>query len=118
MAQDSNRGRDLPRGPKHIKPKVVRSESSEDNQRKIARAERVAKLKKALAALEISHGNGVLFPMVSVDPNKLKEKRRKIVLSALAHDLPVHPKLLAEFGLEATPNPKVPDGEDDGKAPF
>lgn len=117
MAKDSNRGRDLPRGPEFVKQKGLRDEHSDERNQQIARAKRIEKLKKDLAKITTSRGYDTLFYAPKAMPDNLKEAQGKIVLSALTHNLRVHPKLLAEYGLEAQPNPKVPD-EDDGKAPF
>ncbi len=118
MSQDSNRGRDLPRAPQFVKQKGLRDENSDERARQIARAKKIDKIKKDLAKIVTGRGYDTLFDAPKVGTDKSKEKDRKVVLSALTHDIRVHPKLLAEFGLEPQANPSAPDLDDDGKAPF
>lgn len=101
MAQDSNRGRDLPRGPEIVKQKGLRDDNADERNQQIAKAKRIEKLKKDLAKITTSRGYDTLLYAPSAIPDNQREKQHKVVLSALAHNLPVHPKLLAEFGLEA-----------------
>ncbi|MCR9125449.1 MAG: hypothetical protein NXH82_04930 [Rhodobacteraceae bacterium] len=117
MAQDSKRGRDLPRAPQFVKQKGLRDDLTDERNQQIALARKIEKLKKDLAKITTSRGYDTLLYAPSAIPDNLREKQRKVVLSALAHDIQVHPKLLAEYGLEAQPNP-LANVEDDGKAPF
>ncbi|KIN64913.1 hypothetical protein Z946_3807 [Sulfitobacter noctilucicola] len=116
MAKDSNRGRDLPRAPQYVKQKHEPDENAEARQRQIARAKKIDKIKKDLAKVVSKRGYDSLFGAAKIQTEKAIEKDRKVVETALAHNVPVHSKLLAEFGLEVEVSPQVPD--DDGKSPF
>lgn len=116
MTRDSNRGRDLPRGPEFVNQEHERDENAEARQRQIARAKKIDKIKKDLAKIVSKRGFDGLFGATKIQTEKAIEKDRKVVETALAHNVPVHSKLLAEFGLEVEANPQVP--YDDGNAPF
>lgn len=125
MTNDSNRGRDLPRGPKHARLEVAFDGKSEAdpkltaNAEKVAQAKKIARVKNELLKITNQRGYDNLIEVGNGGmPEKLKEKQRKVVLSALGLGIPVHPKLLREYGLTVQSNPKAPDEDDDGKAPF
>ena len=104
MANDTNRGRDLPRGPKFLpiegKPK------SEQIGDPIKLARRREKVKKELEQFTHRRGFNQLFTTSVGIPEKQKLKERKLVLEALALGLPVHSGMLALHGLTLQPNPK------------
>lgn len=117
MTRNSNRGRDLPRGPKTVSLKPEPDKNSEARAREIALAKKIDRIKKQLAAVLKERGYGQLFGPSVVRTEKSLAKDEKVVLSALAHNIPVHPNLLAEFGLKEDPNPPT-NFEHDGEAPF
>tara|TARA_R110002072_G_scaffold106070_2_gene231514 strand:- start:857 stop:1210 length:354 start_codon:yes stop_codon:yes gene_type:complete len=117
MANDTNRGRDLPRAPKFAKQRHAPDENAEARKRQIARAKKIDKIKKDLAKVVSKRGYDSLFGAAKIQTENAIQKDRKVVETALANDVRVHPKLLAEFGLEADANPPA-NFEDDGEAPF
>lgn len=114
MARDSNRGRDLPRGPQHVPMKQPKDPAVQAD---IERMNKIGKVKKALAKMEMRRGFDDLLASPRLSNPKVEAKEREDILLALKYGVPVHPKLLAEFNLEAEPNPKAPD-IDAGRAPF
>lgn len=117
MAKDTNRGRDLTRASQFAKQKREPDENADARQRQIARAKKIGKIEKDLAKVVSKRGYDSLFGAAKIQTEKAIEKDRKVVETALAHDVRVHPKLLAEFGLKEDPNPPT-NFEDDGEAPF
>ena len=120
MASDSNRGRDLPRGPQ-FKPMGIPKQDAPGYSAKLAR--RRDTVYKALAVITRSHGfDTLLEPMAWTRPltvmtAKSAEKERKLIVEALALGLTVHPGMLAKYGLQEQPNPKTPP-MDPNEPPF
>lgn len=106
MPYDANRGRDLPRAPK-FKPVKDRPKSNQIGD-PIKLAKRRARVSKALAKATNANGFDTLFAVGVAKPEKSKQKEYKLVLEALALGLPVHSGMIALHGLQAEPNPPVP----------
>ncbi len=83
----------------------------------IERMNKIGKAKKALAKMEKRRGFDDLLASPRLSNPKVEAKEREEILLALKYGVPVHPKLLSEFNLEAEPNPETPD-IDTGRAPF
>lgn len=116
MGHDSNRGRDLPRAPQVVRknwPKTgLTSDPKEDSRCR-------QRVKKALEKIVSAGGYNSLFPVANTVPDAVKEKRKKVVIEALAlkmNDM-IPGALLKDCGLEAGSNPPT-NHMDDGKAPF
>jgi|GEM_PF-3261701 len=116
MPYDFNRRRDLPRAPQF--PRIAKPKSDQVGN-PIKQAQRRMRIEKALAKATKAHGFDTLFPFGTAMPEKSVQKERKLVIEALALELPVHSQLLKLHGLVDEPNPSTaPFHVDDGEIPF
>lgn len=83
---------------------------------------RCQRIKKQIKALYESEGYGQLLPPLAVKPDRTRArqdlKRTKLILDAIECGWWVPQEYIDEVNPPAEPNPKVPDEDDDGKAPF
>lgn len=117
---DNNRGRDIGKlrrmAPQEKKPLTL------GEQEDIKEQKRRRKGRNVMKQLEprIRELNGSLMGTPVKLPSKMYERQRKLVTEALSLGLDdkLPEALLKEVGLASEPNPKVPDEDDDGSAPF
>lgn len=114
IGQDTNRGRDIGRGPDVLPWDDV--PRSREAQEEIARIKKIAALTKKVREIEKRHGVGQLFGLATTTDDKLRATERKIILDALALNIDVHETVLIFYGLQTEPNPPTPDFDD--KEPF
>jgi len=116
MPYDFNRRRDLPRAPQF--PRIAKPKSDQVGD-PIKRAQRRMRIEKALAKATKTYGFDTLLPTGKAMPEKSVQKERKLVIEALALNLPVHPQLLEFHGLVDEPNPSTaPYLANDNEIPF
>lgn len=111
MPIDSNRGRDFPRAPQFERKGWPRTGPTGDPREDARRKHRA---RKKLEEVIAKGGYESLFgnTFVSTNPEKAREKKRKVVLEAMAfrvdEERSIPRELLEEVGLTPEDNPRVP----------